>query len=177
MTRTMAVARRRPRLPSDVYDQLRLTGSERPLAWAVGHNGTWYIGTDRALHLGSSDGFQTLPWEQIERADWHKDSDTLAVVEVTAWGQVESRREVKVADAGRLLELLRERVTKSVLINVFARVHGRRGLSVVGRRSPAGGGGVIWSYVLADGLDPADPAVLDVAERTLAEAEAELGFL
>jgi hypothetical protein len=39
------------------------------------------------------------------------------------------------------------------------------------------GGQVTWSYLLAKGLDPDDPAVREVAARTLSTAEAELAGL
>lgn len=148
------------------------------MAWATDRQGAWYVGTDRALHLPlPAAGFRRLGWEQVERADWQRDSGTLAVVEVTGWGEPEPRSEVEIDDPGQLLELLRERVTKSVVVTVFAPVRGRAGLSVVGRRAPAGDGPIQWSYLLAAGLDPADPAVVAVAEQTLREAERELSGL
>ncbi len=168
---------RRTRLPAAVHDGLQLDRGERPLAWAVDTAGRWYVGTDRALHLPDGDGFRRLGWEQIERADWHHDDERLALVEVTEWGEPERRDEITVSDPGQLLELLRERVTKSVLTTVFARVRGCSGLSVVARRSPVGAGPVVWSYVLAAGLDPDDPEVSEVAERTLRQASAELADL
>jgi hypothetical protein len=167
---------RRLALPADIAARLVLDRGERPLAWAVGTEG-WYVGTDRALHLADGAGFRKLPWEKIERADWQSDAARLVVVEVADWGQQERRTQVAVEHPGRLLELLRERVTKSVVINMYASVHGRRGLSVVGRRSPAADGQVTWTYLLAQGLDPEDPAVQDVAARTLSAAEAELAGL
>jgi hypothetical protein len=48
---------------------------------------------------------------------------------------------------------------------------------VIGRRSPVGDGPIQWSYLLAEGLDPDDPEVREVAERTLLEAERELAGL
>jgi hypothetical protein len=165
---------RRLSLPRDVVARLELAPGERPLAWALGAGGRWYVGTDRALHLDDGAGFSSLPWEEIERADWNSDTERLAVVPVTAWGEPEKRVEVSLEQPGQLLELVRERVTKSVVINVYAAVRGRRGLSVIGRRSPSGDGQVTWAYVLAAGLDPDDPEVRDVASRTLSEAEAEL---
>ncbi len=164
-------------LPSDVAARLPLARGERPLAWALGAGETWYVGTARALHLPEGDTFRTVAWEEIERADWHSETDVLAIVEVSGWGEPERRIEIPVEQPGQLLELLRERVTKSVVINVYAAVRGRRGLSVIGRRSPSGDGQVTWAYVLAAGLDPDDPDVLHVASRTLAEAEAELAGL
>lgn len=168
---------RRARLPDAVTATLPLDRGERPLAWAVDRDGRWHIGTDRALHLAADDGWHKLPWERIERADWQRDDERLAVVEVAEWGEPEQRYDIGVAEPGQLLELLRERVTKSVLTTVYARVRGRAGLSVVARRSPTGDGPVAWSFVLAPGLDPTHPDVIEVAERTLREATAELADL
>ncbi|MGI8577632.1 MAG: hypothetical protein ACR2KG_06875 [Nocardioidaceae bacterium] len=161
-------------LPSVVAAQLVLEPGERPLAWASGAHGEWYVGTDRAIHLPAGSGYRSLRWERIARADWRSDADELAIVEVAEWGRCEPRTQLWVADPGRLLELLRERVTKSVVCTVFASVQGRRGLSVVGRRSPIGNRPVVWCYVLSEGLDPSDPLVVETAERTLAQARAEL---
>jgi hypothetical protein len=169
--------RSRLRLPAQVTDALALELGERPLAWASCADDRWLVGTVSALHLYGPDVQRRLGWEHIERADWSRDTETLAVVEVTGWGLPEKRTELVVVDAGQLLELLRERVTKSVVLTVYAPVLGRRGLSVVGRRSPTGDGEILWSYVLAEGLDPDDAYVAEVAERTLAEAQAELAFL
>jgi hypothetical protein len=168
---------RRFRLPEDVRSQLDLERGERPLAWATDHDGRWYVGTDRALHLADGDGFRRLGWEHIERADWNRDEGRLVIVEVAEWGAPEPRTVIVVDDPGLLLDLLQERVTKSVVATVNARVHGRPGLSVIGRRSPVGNGPIVWSYLLAAGLDPEDPEVAEVAQRTLAEAERELSGL
>lgn len=170
---------RRPKLvlPAEWVAQLVLAPGERLLAWASLAEGGWLAGSDRALHLHDGGGHRRLAWEAIERADWQRDSETLAIVEVADWGEPERRTALKLAETGQLLELLRERVTKSVLVKVYSPVRGRRGLSVVGRRSPTGSGDVLWSYVLAAGLDPADPEVARVAERTLEEAQRELAGL
>jgi len=169
--------RQRLKLPSDVVSGLDLHRGERPLAWASGAADSWLVGTASALHVDVPEGRRRLGWEQIERAEWSQDSDTLAVVEVTGWGLPERRTEFALVAPGMLLELLRERVTKSVVLTVFAPVRGRRGINVVGRRSPTGDGEIQWSYVLAEGLDPEDPYVAEVADRTLADAQAELAFL
>ncbi|MGA9344360.1 MAG: hypothetical protein WBV37_04580 [Nocardioidaceae bacterium] len=173
----MPSSRRRTRLPAATREQLVLDDGERPLAWATDREGRWYVGTDRALHLATDQGFRRLGWEQVERADWQQDAGRLAVVEVSAWGEPEPRTAIEVDDAGQLLELLRERITKSVVATRYARVRGKAGLSVVGRRSPAGQGPIVWSYLLSAGLDPDDPEVTAVAERTLTEAQRELSGL
>lgn len=154
---------------------LDLRRGERVLAWATGVSGEWYVGTNLALHLPTEAGPpRRLGWEEVERADWQRDTDRLAIVEVAGWGSPERTTVVSVDDAGRLLELLRERVTKSVVCSVFSRVRGAFGLSVVGRRSPSGAGPVTWSYVLSPGLDPRDPAVVRIAEQTMARARREV---
>ncbi len=168
----------RLRLPREVRRALRLAPGERALAWARDDQGHWYVGSQQALHLGpTGDDYRTLAWEAIERVDWHSDTRRLAVVEVAEWGEPEHRTLVTVAEPGALLELLRERVTKSVVVSVYAPVRRRLGLTVVGRRSPTGEGAVTWSFVLAQGLRPDDADVQQVADETLARAQAEVAGL
>lgn len=164
-------------LPSKVASRVDLDAGERPLAWALGPDEQWYVGTGSALHLVHGETVRRIGWERIERAHWHSESSELVIVEVAGLGEDEARTQLAVVQPGQLLELLRERVTKSVVINMFAAVHGRRGLSVIGRRSPSSDGQVTWSYLLAEGLDPDDPEVQTVAARTLSQAEAELAGL
>lgn len=167
----------RPRPPADVIAALSLVPHERVLAWARGEGDEWYVGTNLALHLPPVDRPRRLGWEEVERADWQRESNRLAIVEVTEWGAPERTTVVSVDEPGQLLELLRERVTKSVVCSVFARVRGSRGISVVGRRTPSGDGPVIWSYVVSAGLDPSDPDVVRVADEALTQARGELADL
>ncbi|MBA2445755.1 MAG: hypothetical protein H0V49_10550 [Nocardioidaceae bacterium] len=164
----------RLKLPTEAGSILDLESGERPLAWAPGRDGQWYVGTDLALHLVGKDGSRRIGWENIERGEWHGDEAVLEVVELAGWGQPEKVMRVELSEAGLLLQLIRERVTKSVVVTAYAAVRGRRGLTVVGRRSPVGDGPVTWSYVLAEGLDPDDELVRGVADRALREAKAEL---
>jgi hypothetical protein len=165
------------RLPAELESSLVLAPKERILADASATAGCWCVGTDAALYVGVDGGWTRLPWEQIERADWDSSTSILSLIEVTDWGQPEIPILIELVDAGRLLDLVRERITKSIAIRMFAPVQGRKGLSVVGRRSPTGEGDIVWSYVLASGLDPEDPVVVAVADRTLEQARAELAGL
>jgi hypothetical protein len=160
-----------------VRAELDLARGERMLAWAVDRDGRWHLGTDRALHLAEAVGYRKLGWEQIERADWLADEGRLAVVESADWGETERRHEIAVAEPGELVDLLRERVTRSVLTTAYAKVRGRAGIRIVARRSPAGNGPVQWSYVLAEGLDPDDPEVTEAAERLQRTLASELAGL
>jgi len=168
---------RRSKLPASAASTLELERGERSLAWARGRDEQWYVGTDRALHFVGAGVSRRIGWEHVERAEWYGDEAILAVVELFGWGEPERVTKVELTEAGLLLQLIRERVTKSVVCTVYAGVSGRRGLTVVGRRSPAGDGPVSWSYVLAEGLDPGDDLVQRVADRTLREAQAELSWL
>jgi hypothetical protein len=167
--------RRRPGPPAEVVAALELHPGERILASATGFAAEWYVGTNLALHLPQADGrYRRLGWEGVERADWQRDSDRLAIVEVADWDEPARTIVVRVDEPGHLLELLRERVTKSVVCSVYARVRGSTGLNIVGRRSPSGAGPVTWSYVLSTGLDPRDPAVVQIADASLVQAQREL---
>ena len=77
-----------------------------------------------------------LPWEQVETADWDRDEDRLRVAEVGEFGQPRPvARAHRLAGPGWLLQLIRERVTASVLLQRRARCRsGKR----VCRWSPAG---------------------------------------
>jgi hypothetical protein len=165
------------RPPAAVVAELGLVPGERLLAWAVDREGRWHLGSDRSLHIADAAGHRRLGWEQIERAEWVGDEGRLTVVETADWGRAERRHEIALAEPGELVALLRERVTRSVLTTAYAQVRGRAGIRIVARRSPASDGPVQWSYVLAEGLDPADPEVTDVAERLQRAVASELAGL
>jgi hypothetical protein len=55
-------------------------------------------------------------------------------------------------------------------------VQGKRGLLVIARRSPAGGGELTWAYEFDRGVDPDDPAVRRAAEAGLRAARSEIGM-
>jgi len=167
---------RRPTVPPQVVGQLELTAGERVLSAVADRGGRWHVATDRAFHVGVDDGWQRIPWQRVDRASWDRDADLLAVIEVADFGQPQPRFDLDLAEPGRFLEVVRERVTASVLLSRHVSVTGSRGLKVVARRPPAGDGELDWSFWLDVGLDPADPLVREAAERGLSEARAELGL-
>ena len=162
-------------VPAQVRAQLDLAPGERVLAAAADADGVWVVGTDRALHVGVGQPARKLAWEQIDRASWHDETERLEIVEVADFGMPQPRHELAVQDPRRLLDLVRERVTASVLLTRHVPVAGSRGLKVVARRSPTRQGEVLWSTWLGDGLDPADPEVRRAVNEGLAAARAELG--
>jgi len=156
------VIKRTPRLPS----------GERPLARAVSADGVTVAGTRDALHLDE----RRIPWETIEKADWDAESETLTVTEVGTWGEPRPVHRVRLPDPGRLLEMVRERVTASVVLQRHVPVRGRRGFFVVARRAPGGNAPLQWVYEFEEGVDPDDPQVRRAAEEALAAAQQDVGL-
>ena len=146
--------KKRFRLPSDVRAQLSLDHHERALAWANDRSGRWYVGTDRALHLANGDGFRRIGWEQVERADWQRDTSTLSVVEVSPLGRARAahgHRGRRSRAAARAAPRAGDQERRGH--DLRPRPGPRRPV----RRRPqvsVGDGPIVWSYLLAEGLDP-----------------------
>ena len=67
----------------------------------------------------------------------------LRVSEVGAWGEPRPEHRFVIDEPGRLLELVRERVTASVVLQRHVPVDGRRGVRVIARRAPGGAGSAL----------------------------------
>ena len=106
---------------------------ERPLASATSSGGVVVSGTRDSLLIGEL----RIPWEQIENADWDPDTSLLRVAEVGTWGEQRPVHDLTLDEPGRLLELIRERVTASIVLQRHVPVRGRKGLFVIARRAPA----------------------------------------
>jgi hypothetical protein len=145
---------------------------ERVLAWTEASTGEVLAGTREALYLGGT----RLAWEDVEAADWDRETEVFRVVEVGTWGEVRGEHRFVIGEPRRLLELVRERVTASVLLVRHVPIEGRRGLRVIARRSPTGDRGVRWLYEYDAGIDPGDPVVRLAAENALADARSEVGL-
>ncbi len=151
---------------------------DRVLASAETADGTWLVGTRDALAVVSAaDGeVETVPWEGVQRADWDVESSTLTVERVEEFGTPVVPMVFEVAAPGAFLQLLRERVSASIVVQKRVDLERKRGLTVIGRRPPSGDGPVTWAYELDQGVDVADPAVLAAAEAGLREAQESLGL-
>jgi hypothetical protein len=168
---------RRPSVPRDVA--ARVDG--RPLAFAEAVDGSWLVGTRDVLfvvsHPGSASPVATrIPWEQVEGADWDREGSRLRVTEIGRYGEPRPSYVFMLPEAepASLLQLIRERVTASVVLQRGMLVDGKRGLKVVGRRSPSGGP-ITWMHEYDDGVDPDDPVVAEAAEALLRDARADVG--
>jgi hypothetical protein len=161
-----------------VRPPVEVAAGERLLAWAPVAGGGWVAGSRDALYLPSG----RLPWEQVQTADWDREGQRLRVTETGTWGEPRPLHLVQIPDeaardADRLLQLVRERVTASVLLTRHVPITGRRGVRVVARRAPSGRSGVTWVYEYDAGVEPDDPFVQAAAETALAAAQADLGQL
>jgi len=151
---------------------------EKVLAWTKSESGEVLAGTRDALYLASVDQAETrrVPWEQVEAADWDRDTSALRISEVGSWGEQRVEHDLTIDEPGRVLELIRERVTASVVLQRHFPVTGRRGLRVIARRAPAGDRPLAWFYEYDEGVDPDDPEVQQVATAALAMVRDEVGL-
>ena len=162
---------------SSLVPQIDVPRAEKVLAVTRAEDGSVLAGTRDAFYVAADGGeVRRVPWEQVEAADWDRDTDTFRLSEVGTWGEERPIHTAVLADPGRLLELVRERVTASVVLQRHVVVDGRRGLRVIARRAPSGSGGVQWIYEYDEGVDPDDPAVGELARTTLEAMRIEVGL-
>ena len=162
--------------PAEVLERAALPRGEKVLASAVSEDGTWLLGTRRLLVLVPAQAPEVarLPWEQVEDAAWDTDEARLRLRAVGEFGRPRPEWSLAMTEPPLFLQLLRERVTASVLLQRRVPVRAGRGVTVIARRSPVGGP-VAWMHAYDPGLDPDDPEVAAVADRALVQARAELG--
>jgi len=167
-------------LPADIRARIPLDKGEKVLAGTLARDGTWLCGTRDALLIvdpsGAAPDASRIAWERIETVDWDRETEQLKVIEVGEFGRVRPEYAFAIDEPGLLLELIRERVTASVVLQRRVVVSGKRGLFVVARRAPRGSGEISWAYEFDRGVDPADPAVMEAARIGLESAAEELGL-
>lgn len=156
---------RRPSVPVEV------AAGEKVLAHASSGDDV-VAGTSAALYLP---GGRRIPWEQVEAADWDRDSETLRVTEVGTWGEERPAYSLVLTEPALLLQLVRERVTATVVLQRHVAIHGRRGVRVIARRAPTGARELSWLFEYDEGIDPEDPFVEHAAQEALAAARDEVG--
>jgi hypothetical protein len=147
---------------------------ERLLAWASTPDGGSVGGTRAALYLPDRDPSR-LPWEEVATAEWDTDEEVLRVVEVGRFGEPQPEHWLRLDQPTRLLSLVRERVTASIVLQRHVPVRDRLGVRVLGRRSPGTHGPIAWFVEYDEGLDPAAPDVQGVVDDALAAARADVG--
>jgi hypothetical protein len=146
------------------------------LASATTAEGTVLAGTRDAFYVVADGATRRVPWEQVEAAGWDRDTETFRLSEVGSWGEQRPVHTATLDEPGRLLELVHERVTASVVLQRHVALGGRRGLRVIARRAPSGSGGVHWVYEYDEGVDPDDPAVRAAASEALELMRRDVGL-
>ena len=148
-----------------------VAAGERVLAWAQAVDGALLAGTRDAVYL---DGTR-LPWEQVEAADWDRDTEQFRLSEVGSWGEQRREHTYAVVEPGRFLELVRERVTASVVLQRHVPFREAAGFRVIARRAPRGDRPMAWWVDYDHGVDPTDPEVRAAVDAALTSARDEVG--
>ncbi len=160
-------------VPAEVLAAAALPSGEKVLASAGTRDGGWVLGTRCFLVLVDGEATR-IPWERVEDAGWDQEESRLRVTVIADFGSPRPSYDLVLEEPALLLQLVRERVTASIVLQRRVSVRGKLGLTVIGRRSPTGGP-VSWMHAYDAGLDPADPEVQAVAEVALRGAQAEVG--
>lgn len=162
---------RRVELPAEARSTLALQRREPVLAAGRLVDGSWAVATRVALLVPG----RRVDWAAVAHAGWSDEAATLSVQQMPpADGAPETHRLV-FDEPGRVPEVVRERVTSSIVASRHIPVQGRAGVRVVARRA-TGEDGLVWQVVVDRGLDPADPRVQAVGETGIADLRRELGF-
>jgi hypothetical protein len=124
-------------------------------------------GTREALYVRD----RRVPWEQVHDASWDQDSSILTVTEM---GPERLVHRLAVDNPVRLLQLVRERVTASVVLERVVPLP-RGTARVVARRAGGGAREITWFVEYDAVADPEDPAAIALVRAALASAQDDLG--
>lgn len=177
-------------VPKQIRAKLQLEQGERVVAAAPEPDGGYVVASTLALYLPPGDsavtdataagtahegGYERLPWERVDRAEWDREAEVLQVTPTVPFGEPVTYRVVRLTEASeRLLTTIRERVTASIVVDRQVPLRGDLGVRVVGRRRLAGEAPMTWALVFDVGLDPNDAGVYDAAQAALAEVQTEV---
>ncbi len=157
----------------------RSAPGERVLAWAQAAGGHVVAGTRDAFYLrGRCRRAVRLPWEQVEAADWDRDTVGAPGHRGRHLGRAAAgARRRRSTSPATCSALVRERVTASD--RAAAPRPGRRPARSARDRAPRPGRRCArwqWVYEYDEGVDPDDPAVRAAAAAALAQARADTGL-
>lgn len=143
-----------------------LERGERVLAAANGPSGR-VVATNRRLLMPDVN----IAWDHVERASWDGDEETLYVTEILPTGR-SRRHRVAIAEPGRLVDVVRELVTASVVIMRRVQLDGDKGVRITGRRQL--GGGLTWTAAIDAGINVDDPVMREKIDEAVANVRAEV---
>jgi hypothetical protein len=161
-------------VPALVVAAAGLARGEKVLAHSQSGD-RWLLGTRLAFVVVEGQSATVrLPWESVQAADWDQDASTLRVSEVGEFGRPRASYSFPLTDPALLLQLIRERVTASVVLQRGQLVSDKRGFKVIGRRSPEGGP-ISWMYDFDPGIEPDDPEVAAAGGEAHRRAREDVG--
>mgnify|MGYP007090087175 CR=1 FL=1 len=120
--------------------------------------------------LSISEPAVTLPWYSVVSAVW--EAPVLKVL--ATYDGKPLKLDLEIPNPKRLPEVVRERVTDSVIITERRTLPAGVGATFVARRHP--GDEVAWAVVFDSGVDSADPALQEQASELLSELRSTLGI-
>lgn len=162
-----------PALPSELRRLLRLERGERVLAVAHDPEGRPLVATDRDLLLQRRPpDFDRIGWDTVDKATY--DDGLLKLTGRDRSGE-DFRLRVPIVEPGVLPEVVRDRVTSSIVFTQHVALRDDWGLRVTARRRP-GGESLRWAYRLDDDLAADDAEILREAERAVAETRRSAGL-
>lgn len=165
--------RRSLALPDDVKALIPWERGERVLAVAADAAGRYLVATDRDLVLQRyPPEYSRLGWEVIDKAVF--DDDSLRVTLHTTEGDV-ARLRIPISTPGHLAEVVRERVTASIVVSTHVALRGERGVRVTARRRPDEDE-LSWWGAIDEALQPADEALRQEASEAVSRVRQTLGL-
>ncbi|MCX6395655.1 MAG: hypothetical protein NTV23_04150 [Propionibacteriales bacterium] len=175
----MRLFRRGEQAPAVIVEAAGLQPREKVLAFAQATSAAgspcWLLGSRFALYLVTpGEAGVRLGWESIQAADWDQEAESLTVSEVGEFGAARAGYVVSMEAPVLLLQLIRERVTASVVLQRGYLMDGKTGFKVIGRRAPSGGP-IAWMHEYDVGIDPEAPEVRAAAAEALVRARADVG--
>lgn len=167
--------RRGPRLPDDIRDSLKLSGSERVLTFARDDNsGAQVVATSyRFVVLTAEEVVLDRNWYDVDAGQWNPDTWTLTVTWIDGGraGQYTFREQDT-----RLPETFHERVQASVVLAAPLDLPGpHRSVRVVIRKDLRGGR-LIEQTVLGRQTPVDDPAVVARIDQLIAQLRDQVGL-
>jgi hypothetical protein len=161
---------RRLTLPAEARDALPLHRRERLLAVARLADGSWIATTPRALVLPG----RRVDWSTVAHAEWSDERSQLRVDQLQTSDADAETHLLVLDEPGRVPEVVRDRVTSSIVASRHTPIDGRAGVRVVARRVP-GEDELQWQVLVDRGLDPADPRVQATSDTAVSDLRRELG--
>lgn len=160
---------RREPLPSEVVGTL--PAGDRVLAWTA-YDGGHLVATVTGLWDCPREVAPVLwHWDEIDRAEW---VGGYLTVQLTLEAGQSRPVSYALASAGQLPDVVRDRVTASIVVNDWHRLASGGGVRVTGRRR-AGEEGVRWLLAFDRESDAADPAARAQAAEWLRLARESVG--